>query len=107
MACCAAPIPRLGGPQEDSHLCFQMDPPISLGLQAELLTHFTDEAAECRELVPGSLGWWVVDLEFLTPPRALASLTRMNLADSVRPSSQVCPPEGGPHSKLPKPRSEE
>lgn len=60
-----------------------MDPPISLGLQAELLTHFPDEAAELRELVPGSLGWWVADLEFLTPPRALASLTRMNLVDSV------------------------
>ena len=83
MAPSVAPIPGMGGPQEGSHLCFQVDPSISRGLWAELLAHFTDGPAEHRELVPGSLGWLVADLECLIPPRALASPTRTNQAESV------------------------
>lgn len=83
MARSVAPIPGMGGPQEGSHLCFQVDPPISHGLWAQLLAHFTDGKAKSRELVLGSLGWLVADLECLIPPRALASPIRMNLAESV------------------------
>lgn len=81
-----------------------MDPPISPGLQAELPAHFTDEAAEHQALVQGASQPQIQD--FLALPRAFASLNRLNLGESIQPSSQVCPPEGGLHSKVPTPGRE-